>query len=131
MVPTAPISAVARAAVAGSGTYGAVRRALGGTVAGPVRVSVLRGMSVIDSRPVRDALAEQALGPDEQYDDEEHEGPYVCPAAAAELLHAWDVGDVGRGAGFGYAEDEAAEHCSVDVADATEDGGGEGFESGL
>src|SRR5882757_879549 len=130
MVPTTPTSAVTRAAAAGSGTYGAVRRAPTGVVEA-ARVSVLRGMSVIVSRPVRDALAEQALGPDEQHDDEEDEGPHVGPAAAAELLHAGDVGDVRRGAGFRYPQDEAAEHGSVDVADAAEDGGGEGLEAGL
>src|SRR5690606_39432388 len=63
------------------------------------------------------------------HEDEEYEGPDVGPGLAAELLHAGDVGDVGGGQGFGDAEDQAAEHGSVDVADAPEDGCGEGLET--
>ena len=65
----------------------------------------------------------------EEDDDEEGEGPDVGPAPAAELLHAGDVVDVGGGEGFGEAEDDAAEHGAVDVADAAEDGGGERLEA--
>ncbi len=68
-------------------------------------------------------------GLNEEYEDEEYEGPDVGPGLAAELRHAGDVGDVGGGHGFGEAEDEAADHGSVDVADAAEDGGGEGLEA--
>src|SRR5262245_50617739 len=83
------------------------------------------------SRPVRDAFAEQALWAEEEDQDEQDEGPYRGPPGAAELLHAGDVGDVGGGQGLGDAEDESADHGAVDVADAAEDGGGEGFETGL
>ncbi len=58
-------------------------------------------------------------------EDEQDEGPDGGPALAAELVHAGDVGDAGGGEAFGEAEDEAAEHGAVDVADAAEDGGGE------
>src|SRR5690242_11864543 len=77
------------------------------------------------SRPVRDALAEQALWPEQQNEDEEYERPDVCPGLAAELVHAGDVRDVGGGEGLGDTEDEAAEHGAVDVADTAEDGRGE------
>ena len=49
--------------------------------------------------------------------------------SAAELLHAGDLVDVCDGEGFGEAEDDAAEHGAVDVADAAEDGCGEGLEA--
>src|SRR4051794_20343692 len=110
------------------------RAALSGRGISPLAPVVVAGavslmVSVMVSRPVRDAFAEQSLRPQQEYEDEEDEGPDGGPAAAAELFHAGDVGDVGGGEGFGDAEDEAAEHGAVDVADAAEDGCGEGLEA--
>src|SRR5665811_1179428 len=75
---------------------------------------------------IRDSLStEQALWAEHQDQDEQYEGPDVLPRAATEL--AWDVL---RRHAFDDAQDQATDHSTLDVPDATQDGRGEGLEAG-
>ena len=65
------------------------------------------------------------MRPEDEDDDEEHEGPHVLPRRPAEL-----AGDELRGEGLHHAEDQAAEDGALDVADATEHRGRERLEAG-
>src|SRR3954452_10001549 len=86
MVRTAPTVMSRRATERGSGT--SPRSAV--TVSAVGAVPAVSGVSVVLvmwSRPVRDAFAEEALWPEEEYEDQQDEDPYGRPALAAELLH--------------------------------------------
>src|ERR1700754_3942571 len=77
---------------------------------------------------VRNAFAHDAGRTQRKYDDQHHEGEDVLVVAAQEVS-----GQVADGAGaqaFDQAEQDAAQHRAVDVADAAQHCGAEGFQPG-
>src|SRR4030095_6992908 len=80
------------------------------------------------SSPLAHDFAEEALGPEDQDEDQDREGEDVLVLRAEGP--AGEERQIGGGEGLEQAQHEPAQHGAGDVADAAQHRGGEGLEAG-
>ena len=101
------------------------------STAAPIRTTSFccaRGVGEARQCSIGDALAEQALRPQREHEDQDDEGEDVLVVAAEDA--AGEVADVAGAERFDQAEQDAADHRAGEVADAAEDRRGERLQAG-